>query len=403
MIKAQIHDIIIVGGGLAGAMLAWRMHLQNATLRVLVLEQGQTLGGNHTWSFFRSDLTVEQHKLLKPLVTKEWNSYKVLFPKFTRKVENGYASVSATQFHEVIASALGNRVRFECVVRSVDDHRVELSSGEVLTAPCIIDARGVKPSQHLVLGFQKFLGLEVKLSAPHGLDFPIIMDATVSQHDGYRFVYSLPFAPDRMLIEDTYYSDGIDLPISVLRERIAAYAQMQGWKIAQIERSEQGILPIILAGDYAAFERELAQGAVKIGLAAGLFQPTTGYSLPDAVRTCDVLLSAMAERPLTTEEARGLMLAHGRKLWRERRYFRFLNRMLFQASEPQARYKVLQRFYRLNAGLIERFYSARLNFSDKIRILSGKPPVSIRRAFSSVSETQTLERQKSKSARNGYA
>ena len=43
------------------------------------------------------------------------------------------------------------------------------------------------------------------------------MDATVPQRDGFRFVYTLPFAPDRVLIEDTYYSDGLDLDPAALR------------------------------------------------------------------------------------------------------------------------------------------------------------------------------------------
>src|SRR3546814_3704722 len=43
-------------------------------------------------------------------------------------------------------------------------------------------------------------------------------------------------------------------------------------------------LPVALGGDIAAY---LASGgpAPKLGVRAGLFHPTTGYSLPDAVRT----------------------------------------------------------------------------------------------------------------------
>ena len=55
--------------------------------------------------------------------------------------------------------------------------------------------------------------------------------------------------------------------------------------------------------------------------------------------------------------------------------------MLFDAAEPDARYRIFQRFYRLPEGLIERFYSARTTFADKARILCGKPPVSIPRAL----------------------
>ncbi len=54
--------------------------------------------------------------------------------------------------------------------------------------------------------------------------------------------------------------------------------------------------------------------------------------------------------------------------------------MLFLAAEPEKRYKVLQRFYRLSKGLIQRFYAGNLKFSDYVRILSGQPPVPIQQA-----------------------
>ena len=43
------------------------------------------------------------------------------------------------------------------------------------------------------------------------------MDATVPQVDGYRFFYVLPLAPDRLLVEDTYFSDSTHLDVAQLR------------------------------------------------------------------------------------------------------------------------------------------------------------------------------------------
>ena len=61
-----------------------------------------------------------------------------------------------------------------------------------------------------------------------------------------------------------------------------------------------------------------------------------------------------------------------------------LNRMLFIAASPQERVTVLQRFYRLPRPLIERFYAGRTSLPDQMRILVGKPPVSIARALRSL-------------------
>ncbi len=154
------------------------------------------------------------------------------------------------------------------------------ADGYTLAAGAVIDARGAAPDPALWLGYQKFLGQEVRLVRPQ---WPRthVMDATVDQLDGYRFVYSLPLAPDRLLIEDTYYADGESLPAERLRQHLADYARQQGWEIAEVLREEQGVLPIILGGDLDRYWDNVTAGA-PIGLAAGLFHPTTGYSLPEA-------------------------------------------------------------------------------------------------------------------------
>jgi lycopene beta-cyclase len=55
--------------------------------------------------------------------------------------------------------------------------------------------------------------------------------------------------------------------------------------------------------------------------------------------------------------------------------------MLFRAAAPRERYRVLEHFYRLDPALVGRFYAARSGARDKLRILSGKPPVPVTRAL----------------------
>jgi lycopene beta-cyclase len=61
-----------------------------------------------------------------------------------------------------------------------------------------------------------------------------------------------------------------------------------------------------------------------------------------------------------------------------------LNRMLFRGAEGRDRYKILERFYRLKPGLIERFYAGNSTNSDKARILIGKPPIPIGKAITAI-------------------
>ena len=82
--------------------------------------------------------------------------------------------------------------------------------------------------------------------------------ATVDQLDGYRFLYSLPFSPTRLLIEDTYYSDNRALDVPRLAERIDAYAAARGWTIAAVERQEALGLDVLVHG-------EAERGVVGVG------------------------------------------------------------------------------------------------------------------------------------------
>lgn len=384
-------DLIIVGGGLSGSLAAWLV-ARHTDLNVLLVERGDRLGGNHTWSFFGTDVTAAGLEALKPLICHSWQGYSVRFPKYNRDLETPYHSISSERFAARISEDLGpGSICFGNAIEVTSD-RVTIAGGDVLAAPCVIDARGNGDNRHLVLGFQKFLGLELRLREPHGLARPIIMDATVSQSDGYRFVYSLPFSADTLLIEDTYYSDDMNMSGDALSHRIEDYASQMGWKPDTVLRQEQGVLPILLAGDIEQHINSGNDGLARIGLGAALFHPTTGYSLPDAIETALLLKDYfVAHAQPRTSDLCALMAEHVRTTWRDRSYFRLLNRMMFKAGQPDQRYQILQRFYRFDAGLIQRFYSARLTMADRLRIVTGRPPVPIRSALSYVSERRMLQ------------
>jgi lycopene beta-cyclase len=378
------YDVIFAGGGLASTLTAYRLKTLRPDLRLLIVEAGERLGGNHTWSLHRSDISGEQNRWLAPFVAYRWPGQMVRFPKFSRQLSARYQSVSSEKLHKVATASLGRAIRLNARIASVQNDYVRLRTGEVLTAPCIVDGRGPAPTSALVLGFQKFIGLELRLAEPHGERLPVIMDADVSQDDGYRFVYTLPLSADTILIEDTYYADGPELEPETIRRKIEAYAARRGWRIAEIVREETGKLPIVLGGDIDAFWREAGGEAARIGLRACLFHPTTGYSLPDAV----VMADAFAGLPqLTTQGAATLTEAISKRLWRERRFYRMLNRFLFLAAKPEKRFEIMQRFYSLGEPLIERFYRAASTRTDKARILIGRPPVSVLKALANIKET----------------
>jgi lycopene beta-cyclase len=375
-----MHDLILIGGGLANGLIAWRLKMLRPQLRVLLVEKDAALGGNHTWSFYENDLTTEQHAWLAPLVARTWPAYEVRFPGHARKLHCACHSISSERFHQELMRALGDDVLLNARVTDIASRSLRIN-GRRYEAGALIDGRGPVASKHLQVAYQKFLGQELILAEPHGQALPIIMDATVPQQDGYRFVYTLPFDERRILVEDTYYSNGPEQDLPRLREGVRAYAQHRGWKIESIAREETGVLPVALSGDIERFWEDKPPGLPCSGLRAALFHATTGYSLPHAVRLADEL---GALQNFDSAELFRHIRAHSCEQWRSQGFMRMLNRMLFHAAAPEQRYRVLQRFYRLPPALIARFYAAQPTLLDQLRILSGKPPVPVMAALKAI-------------------
>jgi len=379
-------DLILVGAGLANGLIALRLRQLQPAPDILLLEGAAQPAGNHTWSFHRDDVSDAQFAWLEPLLSARWPGYQVRFPALRRNLRGEYCSVASQDFARHLRETLGDRLRTAAPVRSVTPQSVTLENGDVLHARAVIDGRGLQPTPHLRLGYQSFVGQEWHLARPHGLQQPVLMDATVDQHSGYRFVYTLPLSAERLLIEDTHYINHATLDSEQARQNILHYAEQQGWQLSRLLREEQGSLPITLDGDIERFWQQ-QQGQPCSGLRAGLFHATTGYSLPSAVTLADEIAAAL---PCDAEKLSQRIERFARRQWREQHFFRLLNRMLFLAGRPEKRWQVMQRFYRLDAGLISRFYAGELFLRDKARILCGKPPVPVGEALRALLMTPSL-------------
>ena len=50
-----------------------------------------------------------------------------------------------------------------------------------------------------------------------------------------------------------------------------------------------------------------------------------------------------------------------------------LDAMLFRAADPDARYRIFERFYRLSPRLVARFYAGRSTTADRLRLPLNPP------------------------------
>ena len=371
-------DVAIAGGGLSGALIALALAEKRPDLDVRLIEGSRTFGGNHIWSFFGSDVADPHRWLAAPLIAHGWKGYDVAFPGHARTLDQSYYSVTSERLDQVVRARLPkNHLMTRAKILAASPTKVVLANGDRIDAKGVIDARGAGDLSLLQCGWQKFVGRGFELDEPHGLTRPTVMDATVEQRGGYRFFYVLPLSATELFVEDTYYSDGPSLDVETISPRIDEYVRAKGWVVAKESRIEAGVLPVTIAGDFHDYWQSGGNKVAKAGVRAGLFHPTTGYSFPDAVR----LAAAIAEATDYSAAAlHKLTYDHARSAWRGRKFYRMLDAMLFRAAAPDQRYKVLERFYRLPAPLIARFYAGKSTAADMARVLSGKPPVPIGRA-----------------------
>jgi lycopene beta-cyclase len=365
--EVEPDEYILVGGGLQNALILLALLDRRPDTRLTLIERDDQLGGNHTWCFHAGDVPEPARGWLTPLIVKTWPAHDVRFPDHRRRLDEEYCAVTSPALHREVIRRIAAAPHARLVMGSastLEEKSVRLEDGRVFSGRLVVDARGPVRGA-FAGGYQKFVGLELQVAPGTAPRVPMLMDATVAQLDGFRFVYVLPWEHDRVLIEDTYYSENARLDKETLTRGILEYAAQNGMPVVRVLREEQGVLPIPTR--FASTSR--AESPITAGYAGGLFHPTTGYSFPIAVRFALHLAGRGVEAALDAD--------YQRFLSRHRRQVRFctrLNQLLFHAFAPAQRYRVLERFYRLPVGTIRRFYALETTLGDRAQILCGRPP-----------------------------
>jgi lycopene beta-cyclase len=372
-------DVVIVGGGLAGQLVAHALAAQAPWATVALVEGREALVENQTWCCHGADLAeratgtpagnASTLAWFLPLVERRWRQHLVRFPRYERVLDGDYLCLRGSALARA-TTALTRRREFSLLTgdgaSAVGTQSVTLGSGRTLRAKVVLDARGAGPATFAGrTGYQKFLGVEIEIpgGAPRLPTVPLLMDATVAQREGFRFFYVLPFSRTRFLVEETYFSDTPALDPAAARERVRDYLAERGVTDFTTVREEAAVLPMPYV--------DRADGnPLAIGYRGGFFHPATGYSLGAAAQVAQRIAAVIAEAG--PDAARVAAALAGMRVARRGndRFARVLNFLSFRLIPGRFRRDwVMSAVYRLSEARLARFYAGRATGADRLAML----------------------------------
>ncbi|RDC71025.1 lycopene cyclase [Rhodovulum sp. 12E13] len=358
-------DVAILGGGCAGLSVAARLAGSGVSFRVV--EPRARYTDDRAWSFWRT-----APDPFEPCVRASWSGWTVEGPGGTVGRGSGrtpYQTVSAGAFYghaqDLIHDAPGGSITLgtaaEGVVPASGAFRVDTSDGS-FTARHVLDGR--PPARRPRYG-QFFLGREIATAEPVFDPRTVpLMHFRRGYSAGVDFLYILPFARDRALVEVTSFA-----PARPSAETFAAWLADEiaalGVVSHDVLREEAGALPMEV--DYA--ETPVA-GTTRIGLGGGAARPSTGYAFQRIQAQADALATA-------------LVAGEAPRLPAERPMTRFMDRVFLQvlATAPERGPALFESLFR-NAPpeRLERFLSGSTRAADRLSVMAALPPLPFLRA-----------------------
>ena len=129
--KQDSSDFIIVGAGLSGLLTAWYALSVNPELRISIIESSDRIGGDHTWSFNRSDIREDLQDFVAPFVAHSWPRYEVKFPKRNRTLDIPYCTGNSDTLRACVQPFIEERrltVQLNTAVKTLTSTTVTLET-----------------------------------------------------------------------------------------------------------------------------------------------------------------------------------------------------------------------------------------------------------------------------------
>jgi lycopene beta-cyclase len=291
-------DYIIAGAGCAGLSLAYLLSKSTlADKKILLIDKNLKQENDRTWCFWTDEDIPFEHivfRVWKQIEFKTEN-YHAIYPL----TKLGYKIVRGIDFYAEVKTQLAkfpNIVFLQDTVLQVyeKDNLVHLHTNtQHYTCEWLFDSRlsnnTYQNAERTLL--QHFKGYVIKTKNDVFDTSKVTMfDFRIEQQNEVRFVYTLPYASNKALVEFTIFGKKIyekDTDYTIpLENYIKNALQIEEF---EIEEQEFGIIPMT---DFPFADRQ-GQRIKNIGILGGQSKPATGYTFlniqRDALQTVQAL------------------------------------------------------------------------------------------------------------------
>jgi lycopene beta-cyclase len=338
--------VIILGGGIWGSLLAWRMHQVLPHLKFKLYEETSDLA-NYQSVFFRQSDCEEAFSWIRPLISQSWNQHQIKISGLEKWISNPVHLISSKHLNERIMSALGPQI-----IKTNNKISTEIALQE---GSFVIDARNI--CHYKRKAFRKFLSLEIELTHDHNLITPVIFDDRFTQDQSYHYLHYLPLSARKILVKQVWFSKREEMNLEKLHEELNHSLSVMGWNNKRVIKEECGIADLPLSSPVIRQEGRV------INL-AGIFHDLTGCPIPTATK----LIDQMVKTSFRFGELKQVVTHFRKDYERNGRFLRLLNQILINENQHQ----VFKAIYHRPSPLMERFFQGRLSFLDRSRIMAGK-------------------------------
>jgi len=368
MARGRRDGIVIAGGGLAGALAALAMARHRPDVPLLIVEETETFGGTGIRTFADAELGRDGAGLIGAEAIARWPGIYLSFPGMNRNLRIDWSGFGAVDLHRALVETLDpKQYRLGTRVVAVREDALVLDGGEELKAESAIDARGATNLSMLELLYEARVEREYAFAAPHRVDRPVLIDATVPQDGVLRFMQCVPLTEDRLVVGDVMVSERIQ-PDAEAGERLDAYVAARGWKGGRCANDSVGehvqVRPLPYGGDFAAFWRLGGARVAKLGLRGGFVHPVTGRTLSDAVLNAMLLTR---QRDYSAGALHDLFESEAKQAWKKRELLRNVTAAL-AAAKPESRLDLLAALYGLSPGTIAGLNADHLGWIDRMKV-----------------------------------